>query len=79
MKFLVLKGKRVESGISQLEMAKILGISKNSMNAKENSPNCGFSVDEIKVMAKHYNLTIDDVNNIFFDSEIPNGNGGRNA
>lgn len=69
-----LKGRRIARNIRQDQMAEKLHISNKTMNEKENSAVCKFSVDDIKIMVRECGMTLQDVNNIFFDGELPNGN-----
>lgn len=69
-----LKGRRIAKKIRQDQMAKKLHISNKTMNDKENSEICKFSVDDIKVIARECDLNLYEVNHIFFDGELPNGN-----
>jgi DNA-binding helix-turn-helix protein len=74
MKCQELKGKRVAAGMKQSDVAKALDTTEKTISIKENAKECKFSVQEIKKLSKLYNLNILDVNDIFFDDELPNGN-----
>lgn len=74
MNVLKLKGARAYNGITQEDLAQRLHISIKTMNKKENSNPCKFSVEEIKKIARECGLDLDEVNDIFFDNELPNGN-----
>lgn len=66
-----LKSKRVLRGISQSEIAKMLGISLTSYNKKETGK-IEFKRDEIEKLAKILKLSISDVDEIFFDKKLAN-------
>ncbi len=59
-------GKRNEKGLSQEEMAKLLGISKNNYNLKENGK-LDFNLVEVK---KILSILNDSYDNIFFDENV---------
>ena len=67
-----LKAKRMEAGLLQKDLAKELGISTKTMCVKECNPTNRFTIDEIIVLSRVLHLSIDDVNNIFFDHKLPN-------
>ena len=56
-------GKRNEKGLTQEEMGKLLGISKNNYNCKENGK-LDFSLPEVK---KILSILEADYNEIFFE------------
>ncbi|MGI5825668.1 MAG: XRE family transcriptional regulator [Bacillota bacterium] len=57
----------VGSGETQDDLAKIIGISLSRLNAKINGWNGAmFTQREIIVIKKHYKLTAEQVDNIFF-------------
>lgn len=57
---LKLRGKRVEHGLNQTDMAKILGITQNSYSRKELglSP---FTLDEIRKILKLFKCKFEDI------------------
>ena len=59
-------GKRNEKGLSQEEMAKLLGISKNNYNLKENGK-LDFNLVEVKKILLILN---DSYDNIFFEENV---------
>lgn len=64
MNKLKLKGKIVEKGKTQVELAKILNISTQSFNAKLNGRGI-FDIEEVKILVNE--LEIDNVKEFFFD------------
>jgi len=63
-----LKGKIKEKGMTQVELAKRVGISPSVMNQKLNNKS-DFTLMESFVIAKI--LGIDDMNAYFFDEKLP--------
>ena len=61
-----LVGKRNEKGITQEEMGKLLGISKNNYNQKENGK-LDFGLLEVK---KILNILDCEYNDIFFEEDV---------
>ena len=59
-------GKRNEKGITQEEMGKLLGISKNNYNLKENGK-LDFNLSEVK---KILDILKVDYNDIFFEENV---------
>ena len=51
-------------------MAELIGVSRKIYNLKENGKK-DFTVEDICKISHHLNLTIDEVNEIFFDNVIP--------
>lgn len=68
----LLKSKRVAAGFNQAAAASEVGLGLSRYNLKENGK-YPFKIDEIAKMSKLYQLTVDDVNAIFFDGELPKG------
>lgn len=66
-----LKAKRVEFGLSQKDLAKVLGISTKTMCIKECDNRNRFNIDEIITIAQEMRLSIKDINDIFFDGKLP--------
>jgi len=62
-------GKRV----SLDELGKVIGKSKVSYSKKE-SGEIKFLPDEVIALSKYYDLSYEEMNSIFFDSNLPNGN-----
>ena len=63
-----LRGKRVEKGYSQANLAKLLGISTNAYNLKENGK-CEFTLSEIEDLLYYLDCDFDD---IFYRKEVVN-------
>lgn len=59
-------GKRNEKGITQEKMAKLIGISKNNYNLKENGK-LDFNLSEVK---KILSILGEDYNTIFFGENV---------
>ena len=58
-------------GDTQSSLANALGISRGCLNSKINERQCAsFSQPEIVAIKKRYNLSADDIENIFFNSEV---------
>ena len=66
-----LKAKRVEFGLSQKDLAKVLGISTKTMCIKECDNRNRFTFDEIITIAREFRLSLKDINDIFFDGKLP--------
>ncbi|MDF2545796.1 MAG: family transcriptional regulator [Anaerosolibacter sp.] len=64
-----LKGMRIEKGYTQEELAAKMGISLKTYNRKELGM-IEFSRKEISNLAEELNLSIDKVNEIFFDNKL---------
>ena len=65
-----LKAKRVEFGLSQKDLAKVLGISTKTMCIKECDNRNRFTIDEIITIAREFRLSLKDINDIFFDGKL---------
>ena len=65
---LKLRGKRVEKGYSQADLAKLLGISTNAYNLKENGKG-EFTLSEIQDLLYYLDCDFDD---IFYRKEVVN-------
>ena len=68
-----IRGARSAVGFSQKQMADALGISESSYQKKE-AGDIRFSDSEKVAVAKILGLSMDQVNQIFFGGELPNGN-----
>ena len=66
-----LKAKRVEFGLSQKDLAKVLGISTKTMCIKECDNRNRFTFDEIITIAREFRLSLKDINDIFLDGKLP--------
>ena len=55
-----LKGLRAERGLSQVEMAKILGVSEGTYVAKENGLR-DFSITEAGILRKFFKISSDEI------------------
>lgn len=71
MKALELKFARMRAGKSQDDMAAVIGKSRVSYSKKERGE-VRFDDDEIVEVSRELNLTSEQVNDIFFDSRLPN-------
>ena len=67
----LLKSKRILMGITQKNLAKKLSISEKTYNQKEQGKN-HFKPEEILNLSKELSLSSNDINAIFFDSNLPN-------
>ena len=67
-----LKSKMVLYGDSQSDLAKALGISLSRLNAKINCNNADFRQNEILFICERYDLSSEEVNEIFFESKVSN-------
>lgn len=68
----LLKSKRMLFQVSQRKLAESLGISKITYSLKENGK-YEFTRKEIFKIAEILELDMEDINEIFFDSKLPNG------
>lgn len=71
MKNDLLKRTRYYKGYKQYEMADKIGISRQTYNYKENGK-LQFTSEEIIKISRELNLTLEDVNGIFFDGQLSN-------
>ena len=62
----MLAGILAAHGDTQSALANLLGLSLSRVNAKINANHAQFTQAEITEIKKHYNLTADEVDNIFF-------------
>ena len=69
----LLKAKRIEHGLRQIDLAHELHITEKTMNKKECSQVNKFTADEMLTLVTILSLTQDDFNAIFFDSRLPFG------
>lgn len=67
----LLKAKRVEAGLRQVDLAAELGITEKAMNKKECSPVNKFKPDEMLTLATVLHLNLSEFNSIFFDGNLP--------
>ena len=67
----LLKAKRVECGLRQIDLADKLQITEKTMNKKECSAVNRFTADEMLVLVKILSLSPSEFNNIFFDGSLP--------
>ena len=67
----MLKAKRVENGLRQIDLAKALKITEKTMNRKECSPQNRFTAAEMLTLVTVLNLSLQEFNLIFFDSDLP--------
>jgi DNA-binding XRE family transcriptional regulator len=67
----LLKGTRVIKGYTQTTLSKAMGITPKTYNRKELGIT-DFSHEEVIKMTQILGLTLDEVNNIFFDNKLTN-------
>lgn len=67
----LLKRIRCYKGYKQYEMADKVGISRQSYNYKENNK-MQFTPEEIIKISRELNLTLEEVDEIFFDGKLSN-------
>ncbi len=65
-----LKSLLAKHGHTQVDLAKILGVSLSCVNAKINESNTQFNLSEITCIRNHYKLSAEDVERIFFGDEV---------
>jgi len=68
----LLKAKRVEAGLRQKDLAKIVGITEKAMNRKECSTVNRFRADEMLSVTEALHLNLSEFGAIFFDGNLPN-------
>lgn len=61
----LLKSKIIENGETQAQLAKAIGMSASNLNDKINGK-VAFRQDDIAAIKRHYHLSADDVDLIFF-------------
>lgn len=66
-----LKSKRVLKGYKQTEIAEFMGITPKTYNRKELGK-VEFKKNEIILLSKCLELSMEDINEIFFDNNLPN-------
>lgn len=69
----LLKSKRIFKGLLQRKAAEKLSLTEKTYNHKENGK-VEFKANEILTISTILDLTMKDVNEIFFDNILPNGN-----
>ena len=67
----LLKGKRVEAGLRQIDLARMLHVSEKTMNKKECSKKNLFHPNEMLALTWILALSAEEFNNIFFDGNLP--------
>ncbi|ABR33790.1 helix-turn-helix transcriptional regulator [Clostridium beijerinckii] len=67
----LLKGKRALNGLTQKNIAEMIGVSEKTYNHKE-AGKIKFKVDEIILLSSVFNLNISEINKIFFNNKLPN-------
>ena len=67
----LLKAKRVEHGLRQIDLARKLDITEKTMNRKECSSVNRFTADEMLALVGILSLSSDEFNAIFFDRSLP--------
>lgn len=71
MKNDLLKRTRYYKGYKQYQMADKIGLSRQTYNYKENG-RLPFNAEEIIKISRELDLTLEEVNEIFFDGQLPN-------
>ena len=71
MKNDLLKRTRYYKGYKQYQMADIIGLSRQTYNYKENGK-LPFTSEEIIKISIQLNLRLEEVNDIFFNGQLPN-------
>ena len=66
----LLKAKRVEAGLRQKDLAKLVGITEKAMNHKECSETNKFKADEMLTLSRVLHLTLSEFDAIFFDRNL---------
>ena len=69
----LLKAKRTAKGLNQTQACTKIGLGLSRYCLKENC-NYPFSLREVVAMSEVYDLTLDEVNEIFFDGRLPKSN-----
>lgn len=69
----LLKAKRVEHGLRQIDLAQKLHITEKTMNKKECSSVNRFTADEMLALVTILSLSPREFNAIFFDGSLPYG------
>ncbi|WP_125154311.1 helix-turn-helix transcriptional regulator [Clostridium rectalis] len=59
-KYEMLKAYRILNGLTQKEMGEIIELSRSSYNRRENGK-IPFSLEEAKIIANEFNLTIEEI------------------
>ncbi len=67
----LLKAKRVEHDVKQKDLAKALHISIKTYCMKENADSCTFSGKQILLLKDLLDLSLREINDIFFDGLLP--------
>ena len=67
----LLKAKRVEAGLRQVDLAAELGITEKAMNKKECNPVNKFRPNEMLTLSKVLHLNLSEFNSIFFFVDLP--------
>lgn len=67
----LLKAKRIEHGLRQIDLAKELGITEKTMNHKECSDKNRFTADQMIQMVDVMSLSLSEFDRIFFDGRLP--------
>lgn len=71
MNKIALRIKMLEYGDNGLSLSKYLGISRSTLSAKiSKNSKSEFTQSEILKIKKRYNLTSDEVNEIFFEEKV---------
>ena len=72
MKPLELKACRIRNNISVHSASQALGVSEDTYRKRELGQR-KMSLDEVQKLAKLYKMTYEEVNDIFFDNQLPAG------
>ena len=73
MQTLELRGERVKRGLSNKDMANMLGLRFGDTYSKKERGITKFNPEQIVTIAKAFKLNGRQVNLIFFDGELPDG------
>lgn len=65
-----LKGKMAEKGFSQLRLGEVAGISLSTVSQRFKNNGANFTVEEVEAISTALELSIDEINDIFFSSKF---------
>lgn len=71
MNTLELRAARARYGYSGAEMARILGLKCRESYYQKERGKCNFSLDQVMKIANELNLSMGNINTIFFDGKLP--------
>jgi len=67
----LLKAKRIEMGLRQIDLAEMLGVTEKTMNIKECANENRFSAKQMIQLAEILSLSLYEFDRIFFDDRLP--------